>query len=309
MPIYEKTKLKNLFNITDIISVHYFEYALNFHFDGEKHDFWEIVYADQDDVVVTAGNSEFVLKRGYAVFHKPNEWHGIRTVKDSAASVAIISFSCKSRAMSFFENSTLRIGQYEKTLISDILAAFPKAFTTPLNDIAAFKLCRKVPPNPAAEQIILMRLSELLISLYDSKTTKADATIMRINRSEELCDFIIDYMQRNVNSRITIEMLEKFSGTSRATIGEVFREKGLKSPIAYFINLKISAAKKYLREGKLNITQIAEVLGYGSVHYFSRQFKAVTGVSPIEYSRSAKALGMIDDLQKSVAANVESQRP
>ena len=49
-------------------------------------------------------------------------------------------------------------------------------------------------------------------------------------------------------------------------------------------------AKKYLREDNYNISQISEILGYSGIHYFSRQFKKVTGMSPTEYSISIKAM-------------------
>ena len=58
----------------------------------------------------------------------------------------------------------------------------------------------------------------------------------------------------------------------------------------YFINLKIDLAKKYLREDNYNISQISEILGYSGIHYFSRQFKKATGMSPTEYSTSIKAM-------------------
>ena len=40
----------------------------------------------------------------------------------------------------------------------------------------------------------------------------------------------------------------------------------------------------------MNFTQISEKLGYTSIHYFSRQFKKVTGMTPSEYASSIKAM-------------------
>ncbi|HJB28450.1 MAG TPA: AraC family transcriptional regulator, partial [Candidatus Blautia faecavium] len=40
----------------------------------------------------------------------------------------------------------------------------------------------------------------------------------------------------------------------------------------------------------MNFTQISEYLGYSSIHYFSRQFKKISGMTPSEYSSSIKAL-------------------
>ena len=54
--------------------------------------------------------------------------------------------------------------------------------------------------------------------------------------------------------------------------------------------MKIDAARQLIRSRRLNFSQIADALGYTSVHYFSRQFKKVTGMSPSEYSASIKLL-------------------
>jgi YesN/AraC family two-component response regulator len=54
----------------------------------------------------------------------------------------------------------------------------------------------------------------------------------------------------------------------------------------YFYRLKIEEAKRLIRNGTNNFTQIADKLGYSTIHYFSRQFKKIVGMSPSEYSKS-----------------------
>ena len=41
-----------------------------------------------------------------------------------------------------------------------------------------------------------------------------------------------------------------------------------------------------IRDNQLNFTQIADRLGYNSIHYFSRQFKQITTMTPSEYALS-----------------------
>jgi YesN/AraC family two-component response regulator len=60
--------------------------------------------------------------------------------------------------------------------------------------------------------------------------------------------------------------------------------------IDYFTKLKIDMAKQLVRDNHMNFTQIADYLGYSSIHYFSRQFKKTTGMTPSEYSSSIKVL-------------------
>ena len=54
--------------------------------------------------------------------------------------------------------------------------------------------------------------------------------------------------------------------------------------------MKVEAAKQMIRDEQMNFTQISESLGYSSIHYFSRQFKKMTGMTPSEYASSIRAI-------------------
>lgn len=54
----------------------------------------------------------------------------------------------------------------------------------------------------------------------------------------------------------------------------------------YYNGLKIIEAKKLLREGSYSVSQIAEILGYTTIHNFSRAFKKAAGLSPTAYIKS-----------------------
>jgi YesN/AraC family two-component response regulator len=53
----------------------------------------------------------------------------------------------------------------------------------------------------------------------------------------------------------------------------------------YYILCRIERVKALLQEGGLNVSQIAHLLGYSSVHYLSGQFKKVTGASVTDYKK------------------------
>ena len=103
---YIKHKIANLINITKIVTIHYYEFNKNYSYDGESHDFWEMVYVDAGKVQIKANNKEFHLKQGEIIFHKPNEFHTINTGEETAANVFVISFVCSSEAMNFFKGKT-----------------------------------------------------------------------------------------------------------------------------------------------------------------------------------------------------------
>ena len=58
----------------------------------------------------------------------------------------------------------------------------------------------------------------------------------------------------------------------------------------FFSMMKIDTAKQMIRDNQLNFTQIADRLGYNSIHYFSRQFKQITTMTPSEYATSIRLL-------------------
>lgn len=282
--------LKEDIVIKKLYTVHYFEFSKEYKFIGEKHDFWEMVYVDKGEVTVTAGDKQIALKQGSAVFHKPNEWHNICADGKTAPNIAIVTFECNSEAMRFFCDKTLSVGQMQKTLLSQIIAEYSNAFSSPLNDPFTNQLKSNKNPAFGAKQLIKCYLCELLISFIRNDSHIVQKSLSNINYSSSVLNILISYMDNHISENITLDELADICGASKKTIENTFRQNIGKSAIEYFIYLKIEKAKKYLREENYNITQIAELLGYANIHYFSRQFKKVTGMSPMEYSVSIKAI-------------------
>lgn len=79
--------------------------------------------------------------------------------------------------------------------------------------------------------------------------------------------------------------LARQAGYSPDHFTRVFQQVLNQSPQAYIVQQRVSRAQQLLLESSLTVTQIADVLGYESVYFFSRQFKEKTGLSPSAYRR------------------------
>lgn len=291
MTVYYGCKLKDTIVIDKLYSVHYFEYSKAYKFLGEAHNFWELVYVDKGKITAIADNTRLTLEQGDIIFHKPNEWHELHADGTVAPNIAVISFGTASEAMYYFENKILKINQNQKLIISKILSEYTNAFSTPLNIPETNKLTLRDDSFVGSQQLIKQFICELLISLMRSEANSAvQATRLKQNQSNSLVNLLVNFMESNIDKTLHIEDLVKYSGSNKTTITNAFREACGTSALEYFINIKIDRAKLYLREETYNITQIAEILGYSSIHYFSRQFKKATGMSPTEYSISIKAM-------------------
>lgn len=67
-----------------------------------------------------------------------------------------------------------------------------------------------------------------------------------------------------------------------------YKVKGLtgKNPSVFFRTYKLNRAAELIREGKYNISEIADVTGFSTLSHFSTSFKKQFGVSPSEYLKS-----------------------
>lgn len=100
---YKSVHLNEVLTIDEIYSIHYFEYMSDFSFPGESHDFWEFLCVDKGEVNVFADELFHSLKKGDIIFHRPNEFHNVKSNGMIAPNLVVISFSCNSPAMAFLK--------------------------------------------------------------------------------------------------------------------------------------------------------------------------------------------------------------
>jgi transcriptional regulator GlxA family with amidase domain len=93
----------------------------------------------------------------------------------------------------------------------------------------------------------------------------------------------IQFMEQNLNKRLTLEEIAGEAGYSPSYLTTIFRKKTGYSPLSYFSHLKISKACEYLDFSKMKIKEIAFLMGYSDPYYFSKDFQKKIGLSPRNY--------------------------
>jgi len=288
--MYRITPIKQVLNIRSIVTIHYFELSKNFTYPGESHDFWEMVYVDKGEVIITADDKEFVLRQGEAVFHEPNEFHKIAANNVIAPNVFIISFVCKSREMNFFRKKVTVVPTKLRDLIALVIEEAQKNYRLPFFDPHLKKLMASEHPPIGGEQMIRMYLEQFLILTLRSDVIAKESRVPIMNESldDRLVQDIIQYLENRVYQTVSVSELCKHFNYSKTYLSKVFKNVTGRSLLEYYTSLKISAAKRLIREKDYNFAQIAAQLCYDSPQYFSRTFKHVTGMTPKEYKNSVK---------------------
>lgn len=301
---YQHTYLKNSISVRSVVSLHYFEYMSDFTFPGEQHDFWELVCVDKGEIQAVAGDRTVTLKRGNVIFHKPGEFHNVVTNGQVSPSLIVISFDCHSPAMKKFSGQVLTIRDNEAVLLSQLIIEARNAFQGRLDDPYQEKLTRRTQsPAFGSEQLIRNYLEEFLISLYRRHLaapgplavpaltpSPSISSLPGAHARKEIYSRIQSYMETHLHERLTIQQICRDNLISQSQLSRIFQEFCQCGPIDHFIDLKIETAKQLIRDNQLNFSQIADRLGYTSIHYFSRQFTKQTGMTPSEYAESIRCL-------------------
>ena len=288
-PTYIKHKLANVITITKIVTMHYFEFDKNFHFSGESHDFWEFVYVDSGEVLITAAKNSYSLKQGEIIFHKPNEFHTISSNKKTPSNVFVISFATTSKSMMYFKNKKMvlpgNLRHYIKTLMREGSATFDLPFNNP--ELRELKLNADSPFG--GQQMIRTTLEQLLIMLV--RTAEQRAKNPRIFPDKESMDnhlvsAVLQLLSDNIYGKITVDEICRELNYSKAYISKIFGKSCHCTIVEYYTDLKINEAKRLIRENTYTFTEISNLLCFNNPHYFSRVFKKETNMTPREYLSS-----------------------
>lgn len=281
--------------IDKIVFIRHLEYMNDFIPEEECYDFWEFIFVDKGTVNVAAGSGLHTLNKDDIIFHHPGELHRLHAKGEVSPSLIAIGLECSSAAMDFFRHKILEIGPSERSLLGNIVQEASLAYSCCLNDPFCKELTRRKEASVpfGSEQLIHIYLQQLLIQLI--RNNNADSAFAAIPKSarkrgeDELFYKIISYMEEHIHEHLSIPQICKDNLIGRSLLQQVFRDNTGYGIIDYFSLMKINAAKRLIRDGQMNFSQIADHLGYNSIHYFSRQFKKLARMTPSEYAASARA--------------------
>lgn len=274
-------------NVTRIANIHYFEFTNQYHTRRDKHAFREMIYVDNSSIFVDSENYYGPLRKNQLIIHRPWEEHALTCPDEEPANVIIIGFECRSDALDQFSLRPTTLTPELQRALTEIIKEGRSVFLPPY-DLPNLKDMKKRADYPfGADQMIKLGLESFLIRLIRSEEVSVAQT-EAVRSSSKIME-IHQYITGNFRESINLDELCFLFNTNKTTLCGQFRQTFGVTIIDYVNQLKIKEAKILLREGRQNVTQIAQGLGFSSLHYFSRIFKQYEGLSPSEYSKTIKA--------------------
>lgn len=133
----------------------------------------------------------------------------------------------------------------------------------------------------AAEEEAKLILKQLVIQLlrHDRGTPVERRASNQLTESiQEIANFI----RQHPGASHRVDALAARAGLSPRYFSIKFKEMIGMSVQTYLIRSRIERAQHLLTHAGMNVTEVADALGYRDIFFFSRQFKQYTGKSPSE---------------------------
>lgn len=270
-PIRELALSRQL-QVARVYTFFYHEKERGFFFRGEAHSMLELTYVDKGSIHSVADGLDLVLDQGDMAVYGPDQWHMQYADPDCAPSYITVTFDLVGNNLSSLFNRKFRTPQKAVQLLQAML--------------------RERDTNDAYSADMLMcLLNQLLLTILRESDNTAEAplrTANAINSENEVVGHAQRFISDNIRLKLSVPAVAREVGVSPSYLTALFHKNLQISPGEYIRRAKLQESKVMIREGKMNFTEIAQLLQYSTVHHFSRQFKEKFGITPTEYARSIR---------------------
>lgn len=269
-PPYVYNRILPTINIPEIMAYYYTIKSPNYKFKGEKHNLYELTFVDNGTLDTTIDNQNYTLNSYDLIIYGKDQFHTQVVNSKSSCSYLTVMFDMECEDDSLICN---RVFHCRKELYKAI-----RTFATNISSTL-----------PYSQNLILSNFHEIIVRLFqydylDVEVAKLP-TESKQHFEDELLEEILSYIDKMICEPITIEDLcNKFS-VSRSSLQTLFKNNLNTSPKKYINDLKLSKSKLLIKENKYTISEIAFMLGFSSIHYFSRSFTQHYEISPSEYAQ------------------------
>lgn len=111
----------------------------------------------------------------------------------------------------------------------------------------------------------------------------SQAALKRGDKSKYVME-ALNYISENYqNQDISVVVIAESLGLSDGHLSHIFKKETDYTLNAYITRYRIRAAMKLLKNCRYKVYEVAEMVGYRDITYFSSTFKKIVGVNPSEY--------------------------
>lgn len=140
-------------------------------------------------------------------------------------------------------------------------------------------------PRPGCDEICQRLLEVILLRLRRRDDFALSGGAPAVSGTSRECNLVRQYIDNHFKENLTLDQLAGLVHINKYYLSHAFRKEFDTSPISYLISRRIRESRFLLAETDHTLSQIAQILGFSSLSYFSQCFRRVEGISPMEYRK------------------------
>ena len=251
------------------------KYGGDWHSVPHTHNHIELFY-------ITGGNGQFLIEdqlypvnANHLIIINPNVTH--TEVSLNAQPLEYIVLGIEGIELAISDNSNGRfciLDHFESAEIHSCLR----------------NILREMEMKNTGYEDICQAFMEILIIRLMRSTDLAVPAEPQIITGNKQCAAVRRYIDLHFKESLSLDQLAEEAHMNKYYLSHAFKREYGVSPINYMIGKRLDESKYLLSETDLSMSQIAQLLGFSSLSYFSQVFRRTQSVTPMEFRQSVKNL-------------------
>lgn len=134
------------------------------------------------------------------------------------------------------------------------------------------------------ETVLRVQKNILNARKQDNDNIKEVGIILKKGDKSKYVMEAIDYVAKHYNDRnMSVDTIAESLGISGGHLSRIFKKETDYTIMSYITHYRIHTAMNLLCNCRYKVYEVAELVGYRDITYFSSIFKKMVGVSPSEY--------------------------
>ena len=244
----------------------------------ECYPFWQMFFVGHGEMEIERGGKREKVKAGEILFRPPDEHSTVYYPEGCELYLSIIDFVSNDEGVRAFPLSPIGLSSKERRILADLI-----------REAALFY--KSTPNEPLWQEMtssllesFFARLYGRLSGVFPAEDTEEEKASTR-NQGSDTVERINRILEERRFSSVSIDEIATALGESPNILMKRYRREMHESIMEHYLRLKLQSAIQLMLTSDMTFTEIAELLGFSSVNYFSKFFKKRTGQTPTEYSK------------------------
>ena len=248
-----------------------------------SHEVYELLYCRKGRGHIIFDNQDIPFQNGRFILILPENRHRFLFGQDESADLKILCLTAADSAIHLSSTLSNCLRNIKNT---------PAVFSDHEEDSEFSALFDKIPDALGETEkkyldIIWGRIGLILaIHFKNQGSSDMDSQGRHGNKVDRICSWIDDHL----GEHLTLDMIASQFGMSRSLLTREFRKVTNISIIEYMTMRRLQTAGAILSKTEKSITEAALESGFSSIGNFYKKFKALYGVTPLEFKKQLDLL-------------------